>query len=1115
MARPRHESRQERVTRFEEFEQRLVMSAQAVASILPELEIAAPAMTQQVVSHPLINTTSPTTEAAGIAEQYGFDGAGQTVAVIDSGIAWDHYALGGGFGEGNKVVGGWDFAENDANPYDDGPAGFHGTHVAGIIGSTDEQYQGVSSGVDLVALRVFDDSSGGDLKWVEEALQWVHDHKDDFENPITTVNLSLGTEWNAFNTPEWATLEEEFAQLEADGLFISVAAGNSFHTYGEAGLSYPAVSDHVVPVASHGSDGGISDFSQRVDGILSAPGESIKSTVPDHLFGGTSAGSFLGSTGTSMAAPYVAGASAILRQANEFMGVTGIDQEMLYDQFMETADRVYDSVTGGYHYQINLEAALESVIHDQHADAAGSATDLGAIRNGQAILGTIGKLTDVDQFKFNATANGEVTLSFDSNQNMSALVEVVGSTATFDGNKLTFSVEAGKEYNFAIAASNGNGQYRVDIGFIGDGVSGGISNGNSGGSQGSQTGSGTTTNWGAVVSNDFLNQSVSGESMFELTASRDGILTVQSDTGSNESLQLEIYDSQMNRVGVQNGSTTRLDVIAQEGETFFVKASGTASSVDFQVDNLVSLSNGNLIVNGSNLDDSISIDATDGFSIDINGIGYHFDANQVQEVSVRGHGGNDSIDLQLGVHDDSVGTRVDGVYAGNSSFRLNASNFETVRVDGGGGYNTVSMADTADDDFLQAAAHSTTLSGEGYSSTASGFDIVYSKSTGGNDRVEIAGSNQDDLFVSNNERHTLHAQNSIVVAHQFSEISATGGGGNDRAIIFDTAGDDKFSLKPSFARVETDSFEITASGFETINAIGGRGHDTMMIEDSHLDEVFRSENNLTTLVGDDFMLVAHGFSNVHATSVGGYDVANIFDTAGNDQFSSTFESARIQSATGSVDVTGFDRVNAIAKHGGNDQAIMVGSNGDDIVISDGKSATLKSGTDMQRAVGFEEVEIDTRAGDDAAFLTGTLGNDKLTASYSDAEFETTLQLLQMVNTERTSFDGNGGIDEVVLDEMGNLDLLSSIGDKATAFLRDHTVSFEDIDLLEANTVDDAIADYDLEAVDYLYMLRGQWQKNSQNFMREMPQHILQYLVDLAVLSRTASHSSAAPVVDWQ
>ncbi len=1045
------------------------MSAQAVASILPEMEIAAPAVTQQVVSHPLINTTSPTTEAAGIAAQYGFDGAGQTVAVIDSGIAWDHYALGGGFGEGNKVVGGWDFAENDANPYDDGPAGFHGTHVAGIIGSTDEQYQGVSSGVDLVALRVFDDTSGGDLKWVEEALQWVHDHKDDFANPITTVNLSLGTEWNAFNTPEWATLEEEFALLEADGLFISVAAGNSFQTYGEAGLSYPAISDHVIPVASHGSDGGISDFSQRVDGVLSAPGESIKSTVPDHLFGGTSAGSFLGSTGTSMAAPYVAGASAILRQANEFMGATGIDQEMLHDQFMETADRVYDSVTGGYHYQINLDAALESVINDVHGDLIDSATNLGPIQDGQAILGTIGKLTDVDQFKFNATSNGEVTLNFDSNHNMSAIVEVVGSSATFDGNKVTFSVEAGREYNFAIAAGEGNGQYRVDINFTGGSNSGG-------GNQGGQAGTGTATNWGTVVSNDFVNQSVDGESTFELTASRDGILTVQSNTGNNQSLKLEIYDSQMNRVGIQNGTTTRMDVIAQAGDKFFVKASGNASSVDFQVDNLVSLSSGKLIVNGSNHDDTIGVDATNGFSVDVNGINYQFDANQVQEVSVRGHGGNDSLDLQLGTQDDAVGTRVDGVFVSNSSFRLNGSNFETVRVDGGGGHNTVSMADTAGDDILMAAAHSTTLSGAGYSSTASGFDIVYSKSTGGNDHVEIVGSNQDDLFVSNNSRHTLHAQDSIVVAHQFGSVEATGGGGNDRAIIFDTTGDDKFSLKPSYAHVQTDSFEITASGFETINAIGGHGNDSMIIEDSHLDEVLRFENNLTTLVGDDFMLVAHGFSNVQANSVGGYDVANIFDTAGNDRFSSTFDSASMQSSTGTVVVDGFDRVNAIAKHGGMDQAIMVGSNGNDIVIADGNSSTLKTGTNMQRAVGFENVDVDTRAGDDASFLTGTLGNDKLTASYSDAEFETTLQLLRMVNTERTSFDGNGGVDEVVIDEFGDLDLLSSIGDKATAYLKDHSVSFEDIDVLEANTVDNAIAEYDLEAVDYLYMLRGQWRQ---------------------------------------
>ena len=46
-----------------------------------------------------------------VRQNYGFTGAGQTVAIIDSGIAYDHAALGGGIGASYRVVGGWDFTE--------------------------------------------------------------------------------------------------------------------------------------------------------------------------------------------------------------------------------------------------------------------------------------------------------------------------------------------------------------------------------------------------------------------------------------------------------------------------------------------------------------------------------------------------------------------------------------------------------------------------------------------------------------------------------------------------------------------------------------------------------------------------------------------------------------------------------------------------------------------------------------------------------------------------------------------------------------------------------------------------------------------------------------------
>ncbi|MCA9106473.1 MAG: S8 family serine peptidase, partial [Planctomycetales bacterium] len=145
----------QRRSRFETFEDRLVLSGQPVEMFsLDPLE--SPELQQQYELAPALDSVNLSTQVAGLANRYGLTGAGQTVAVIDSGIAYDHVALGGGYG--NRVVGGWDFAEGDADPYDDGPAGFHGTHVAGIIGSDDATYQGVAPGADLVALRVFNDA---------------------------------------------------------------------------------------------------------------------------------------------------------------------------------------------------------------------------------------------------------------------------------------------------------------------------------------------------------------------------------------------------------------------------------------------------------------------------------------------------------------------------------------------------------------------------------------------------------------------------------------------------------------------------------------------------------------------------------------------------------------------------------------------------------------------------------------------------------------------------------------------------------------------------------------------------------------------------------------------
>ena len=374
MATPRrHAARMRNArTQYESLEQRVLMTAmsvqlQGVSNAHPEMLKATPG-----VGHPA--QLSPLGSALTLADMhaitgvdiahgdFGLTGAGQTVAIIDSGVAWDHESLGAGLGHDSRVVGGWDFAEDDANPYDDGPAGFHGTHVTGIAASSHPVHTGVAPGADIVALRVFDDYGRGKMEWIEASLNWIIEHADAFTHPITTVNMSIGTDWNSLSLPDYADLEDELKTLNEMDIFVAVAAGNKFDP-DRAGLSYPAASSHVTPAASHGPDGAASDFTQRNARVLLAPGEDVLSTVPDYLedFNGK-ADDYFAATGTSMAAPYVAGASMLVREALQQAGHTTVTTNEIEQILFDTADRNFDPATGQSYHRINVVAAVESVL---------------------------------------------------------------------------------------------------------------------------------------------------------------------------------------------------------------------------------------------------------------------------------------------------------------------------------------------------------------------------------------------------------------------------------------------------------------------------------------------------------------------------------------------------------------------------------------------------------------------------------------------------------------------------------------------------------------------------------------------------------------------------------
>src|SRR5690606_5439677 len=135
---------------------------------------------------------------------FPYSGAGYSVVVIDTGIDYNHSALGGGWG--NRVIAGWDFVDNDADPMD---LQGHGTHVAGIIGSSNSTYRGVAPDVSLSALRVLGADGSGTFGAVEDALRWVALHQAQYN--IVAVNMSLGA--GNFNSNPYTFLDDELSTL--------------------------------------------------------------------------------------------------------------------------------------------------------------------------------------------------------------------------------------------------------------------------------------------------------------------------------------------------------------------------------------------------------------------------------------------------------------------------------------------------------------------------------------------------------------------------------------------------------------------------------------------------------------------------------------------------------------------------------------------------------------------------------------------------------------------------------------------------------------------------------------------------------------------------------------
>ena len=213
------------------------------------------------------------------------------VAVIDSGIDGTHPEFQG------RLVPGYDFSEKEHKPggTDDGYG--HGTHVAGVIGAAAGNgtgIAGVAPGCKLMPLKIFNkfghSTTGGSVAAVIYAV----------ENGAKVINASWGS-----TLPGQASHDAYQYALDKDVVFVA-AVGNSGKNDSK---SYPGASPGVIGVSATNPSDRWASFSTWGDWVsLAAPGEGILSTYPMDKGNG-----YRIMQGTSMAAPLVAGAAALVR----------------------------------------------------------------------------------------------------------------------------------------------------------------------------------------------------------------------------------------------------------------------------------------------------------------------------------------------------------------------------------------------------------------------------------------------------------------------------------------------------------------------------------------------------------------------------------------------------------------------------------------------------------------------------------------------------------------------------------------------------------------------------------------------------------------------------------
>jgi chitodextrinase len=351
-------------------------------------------------------------------------GSGAKVAVLDTGIDYDHPDL------APIYAGGYDVVNGDNDPKDDH---YHGTHCAGTIAAADDEANalsgslvGTAPSVSLYAVKVLDSQGSGTSDGVAAGIDWAA------ANGMDVASLSLGS-----SSPS-DVIQTAGENAYAAGVTLIAASGND-----GAACGYPAAFPEFIAVGATDQSDLIADFSNYGAELeISAPGVDIKSTTPTYLSGGgpfNPSANYDTLSGTSMATPHVSGVAGLIAAADS--SLTNVEiRDILTSTAEDLGDTGWDQYFG--YGIVDAEAAINVVDGGSSGDTTPPAQ----------VTGLTTTAVSTSQIDLTWDANSESDLDhYNVYRDGTKIVETVSESYSDTG------LTAGTTYTYEVSAVDTSG----------------------------------------------------------------------------------------------------------------------------------------------------------------------------------------------------------------------------------------------------------------------------------------------------------------------------------------------------------------------------------------------------------------------------------------------------------------------------------------------------------------------------------------------------------------------------------------------------------------------------------------------------------------------------------